>query len=66
MARVRAIVQRWGICSPAIPELDIEGVDFAALKLGYPSITAVQIQSQDGTGEPADVSPLQERAANLC
>ncbi len=41
-------------------------LNLAALKLGYPSITAVQIQSEDGTGEPADVSPLQERAANLC
>jgi hypothetical protein len=41
-------------------------LNLAALKLGYPSITAIQIQSQDGTGEPADVSPLQERAANLC
>jgi Protein of unknown function (DUF2511) len=41
-------------------------LNLAALKLGYPSITAVQIQSQDGTGEPADVSPLQERAASLC
>jgi hypothetical protein len=30
MARVRAIVQRWGIEFPAIPELDIEGVDVAA------------------------------------
>jgi hypothetical protein len=29
MARVRAIVQRWGIAFPAIPELDIEGVDVA-------------------------------------
>jgi hypothetical protein len=29
MARVRAIVQRWGIEFPAIPELDIEGVDVA-------------------------------------
>lgn len=27
MARVRAIVTRWGIEFPAIPELDIEGVD---------------------------------------
>src|SRR5271170_5912384 len=27
IARVRAIVQRWGIEFPAIPELDIEGVD---------------------------------------
>jgi hypothetical protein len=27
MARVRAIVERWGIDFPAIPELDIEGVD---------------------------------------
>ena len=27
MARVRVIVQRWGIQFPAIPELDIEGVD---------------------------------------
>ncbi len=41
-------------------------LNLAALKLGYPSITAIQIESQDGTGEPADVSPLQERAANLC
>ncbi len=41
-------------------------LNLAALKLGYPSITAIQIQSQDGTGEPADVSPLQERAANVC
>ena len=30
MPRVRAIVQRWGIAFPAIPELDIEGVDVAA------------------------------------
>src|SRR5262249_34342274 len=30
MARVRTIVQRWGIAFPAIPELDIEGVDVAA------------------------------------
>jgi len=30
IARVRAIVQRWGIEFPAIPELDIEGVDVAA------------------------------------
>ena len=30
MARVRAIVHRWGIEFPAIPELDIEGVDVAA------------------------------------
>jgi rubrerythrin len=29
IARVRAIVQRWGIAFPAIPELDIEGVDVA-------------------------------------
>ena len=29
MARVRAIVTRWGIDFPAIPELDIEGVDVA-------------------------------------
>ena len=29
MARVRAIVTRWGIEFPAIPELDIEGVDVA-------------------------------------
>ena len=29
MARVRAIVERWGIEFPAIPELDIEGVDVA-------------------------------------
>ncbi len=27
IARVRAIVTRWGIAFPAIPELDIEGVD---------------------------------------
>jgi rubrerythrin len=27
LARVRAIVERWGIEFPAIPELDIEGVD---------------------------------------
>ena len=27
MARVRAIVERWGIEFPAIPELDIDGVD---------------------------------------
>ena len=27
---VRAIVQRWGIEFPAIPELDIEGVDVSA------------------------------------
>nr|BFE87783.1 hypothetical protein GCM10020093_103840 [Planobispora longispora] len=27
MARVRAIVERWGIEFPAIPELDIEGVE---------------------------------------
>jgi len=27
MARVRKIVERWGIEFPAIPELDIEGVD---------------------------------------
>ena len=27
MARVRAIVERWGIAFPAIPELDIDGVD---------------------------------------
>jgi hypothetical protein len=27
MARVRKIVERWGIAFPAIPELDIEGVD---------------------------------------
>ena len=26
MARVRAIVTRWGIDFPAIPELDIDGV----------------------------------------
>ncbi|MEV4082547.1 hypothetical protein AB0J43_19970, partial [Nonomuraea fuscirosea] len=26
MARVRAIVERWGIAFPAIPELDLEGV----------------------------------------
>ena len=44
----------------------IYALNLPALKLGYPSITAIQIQSQDGTGEPADVSPLQERAANLC
>jgi hypothetical protein len=30
MARVRAIVQRWGIEFPAIPELDIEGVDVSS------------------------------------
>ena len=30
IAKVRAIVQRWGIEFPAIPELDIEGVDVAA------------------------------------
>jgi rubrerythrin len=30
MARVRAIVERWGIAFPAIPELDIEGVDVAS------------------------------------
>ena len=41
-------------------------LNLEALKLGFPSITAIQIQSQDGTGEPADVSPLQERAADLC
>jgi hypothetical protein len=29
MARVRAIVTRWGIDFPAIPELDIDGVDVA-------------------------------------
>jgi hypothetical protein len=29
LARVRAIVTRWGIAFPAIPELDIEGVDVA-------------------------------------
>jgi hypothetical protein len=27
IARVRKIVERWGIEFPAIPELDIEGVD---------------------------------------
>ena len=27
MARIRAIVERWGIEFPAIPELDIEGVE---------------------------------------
>ena len=27
IARIRVIVQRWGIEFPAIPELDIEGVD---------------------------------------
>jgi hypothetical protein len=27
MARVRVIVERWGIAFPAIPELDIDGVD---------------------------------------
>jgi len=27
MARVRAIVERWGIEFPAIPELDIDGVN---------------------------------------
>jgi hypothetical protein len=26
MARVRAIVERWGIAFPAIPELDLDGV----------------------------------------
>jgi hypothetical protein len=41
-------------------------LNLEALKLGLPSITAIQIQSQAGTGEPADVSPLQERAADLC
>ena len=30
IAKVRAIVQRWGIEFPAIPELDIEGVDVSA------------------------------------
>ena len=29
MARVRKIVTRWGIAFPAIPELDIDGVDVA-------------------------------------
>jgi len=27
IARVRKLVERWGIAFPAIPELDIEGVD---------------------------------------
>jgi len=27
IARIRAMVQRWGIGLPAIPELGIEGVD---------------------------------------
>jgi hypothetical protein len=27
MARVRKIVERWGIQFPAIPELDVDGVD---------------------------------------
>jgi hypothetical protein len=31
MARVRAIVERWGIDFPAIPELDIEGVDVSVI-----------------------------------
>jgi hypothetical protein len=30
IARIRVIVQRWGIEFPAIPELDIEGVDVSA------------------------------------
>jgi hypothetical protein len=30
IARVRAIVLRWGIEFPAIPELDIDGVDVSA------------------------------------
>jgi hypothetical protein len=29
LARVRTIVTRWGIAFPAIPELDIDGVDVA-------------------------------------
>ena len=27
LARVRAIVEEWGIAFPAIPELDLDGVD---------------------------------------
>ena len=27
LARVRAIVEKWGIAFPAIPELDLDGVD---------------------------------------
>jgi hypothetical protein len=30
IAKIRVIVQRWGIEFPAIPELDIEGVDVSA------------------------------------
>jgi hypothetical protein len=30
IAKIRVIVQRWGIEFPAMPELDIEGVDVSA------------------------------------
>ena len=32
IARVRAIVERWGIEFPAIPELDISGVDVTGIE----------------------------------